>query len=181
MFVRRRLGPAPSKRPLPGRPRAHGRSKAGGRADEGGAALVEFALLALPLCLFLMGIISFGMILATKQTITQAAAEGARSAVPVAAPSSNTTPVADQARTQAANSANWLKPVSCTEGAFSAGGLRCDTNVALCPSSTTNYCITLKVTYDYKNRSVIPPIPLIDKLLPSTISSQSVVQLAGVS
>ena len=49
--------------------------------DESGAALVEFALVVGLFVFILYGLISFGMILATKQRITNAAAEAARAAV----------------------------------------------------------------------------------------------------
>jgi Flp pilus assembly protein TadG len=43
--------------------------------------MVEFALVILPLMVVLYGLIYFGMALATKQRVTNAAAEGARAAV----------------------------------------------------------------------------------------------------
>ncbi len=50
-------------------------------AGERGTTLVEFTFVIGILALFLSGIITFGLILASKQTITQAASEGARAAV----------------------------------------------------------------------------------------------------
>lgn len=47
------------------------------RSDRGAAA-VEMALLAMPLVLLLMGILDFGRLLYTQNTITHAAQEGAR-------------------------------------------------------------------------------------------------------
>ncbi len=44
------------------------------RRDQKGAAAVEFALVILPLMIVLYGLIYFGMALATKQRITNAAA-----------------------------------------------------------------------------------------------------------
>src|SRR3546814_4890777 len=57
------------------RRRRHRRSR--GEGDDG-AALVEFALVSILLCVLLFGIINFGLILSFKQDMTRAAAEGAR-------------------------------------------------------------------------------------------------------
>lgn len=50
------------------------------RREERGAAAVEFALLVFPLCLILFGIITYGYLLSFRQSVSQAAAEGARAA-----------------------------------------------------------------------------------------------------
>src|SRR5436309_2187904 len=49
--------------------------------DQRGAAMVEFALVVGIFVMVLYGLIYFGMALATKQRVTNAAAEGARAAV----------------------------------------------------------------------------------------------------
>jgi Flp pilus assembly protein TadG len=51
------------------------------RRDQRGAALVEFSLVVALFVFVLYGLIAFGMILATKQRVTNAAAEWARAAV----------------------------------------------------------------------------------------------------
>lgn len=48
--------------------------------EQRGAAAVEFALVAVPVLMLLFGIISYGYLLSFRQAISQAAAEGARSA-----------------------------------------------------------------------------------------------------
>ena len=48
------------------------------RSSQRGAAAVEFALILVPLCMILFGIINFGDILGARQSVSQAAAEGAR-------------------------------------------------------------------------------------------------------
>ena len=53
------------------------------RRDQTGAAAVEFVLVAIPLFFILYGLIAFGMMLALKQSVTNAAAEGARAVVGV--------------------------------------------------------------------------------------------------
>lgn len=56
------------------------------RADERGAALLEFALIATVLLILVFGIIDFGRMLYTKNTLTNAAREGGRVAAVMQAP-----------------------------------------------------------------------------------------------
>ena len=56
----------------------HGRNRR--RRSESGAAAVEFALVLPLLMLLLFGIISYGVMLSFRQSLSQAAAEGARAA-----------------------------------------------------------------------------------------------------
>src|ERR1700733_9677296 len=51
------------------------------RYDERGAEMVEFAFVVVLLIALLYGIISYGLILAAQNTITQAAADGARAGI----------------------------------------------------------------------------------------------------
>ena len=62
-------------------PNALARGRLRRERGESGAALVEFALVIGLFMLILYGLISYGMILATKQRVTNAASEAARSAV----------------------------------------------------------------------------------------------------
>ena len=65
----------------PPRPRFHGIG-VGARLwrDEEGTAVVEFALVAIPLCLILFGILDFGRALNYYNDVTQLAGQGARAA-----------------------------------------------------------------------------------------------------
>src|ERR1044072_971056 len=57
-----------------------GRGRRSQRCSEDGAAAVEFALVVPVLVLILFGIISYGVMLSFRQSLSQAAAEGARAA-----------------------------------------------------------------------------------------------------
>ena len=48
------------------------------RTDRRGAAAVEFALVAIPLCLFVFGILEFGRLILVQHSLTAATREGAR-------------------------------------------------------------------------------------------------------
>jgi Flp pilus assembly protein TadG len=127
------------------------------RRDQSGAAAVEFALVVGLFIFILYGLISFGMILATKQRITNAAAEGARAAVGQASPAAAVS--AATARVLAAG--------------LPAGAYTPTYSTAQCGS---NQCITVTITYDLDGHPVIPPAPGLGHLIPPTISSMAVVQ-----
>jgi hypothetical protein len=146
-----------------------------------GAALIEFAIVFSVLCLFLFGIITFGMVMAVKQTVSQAAAEGARAAVAV-----NQSDVQMVTRSQVASSASWLgAPSACPEvdpalPDFMLGQtVACQTSVGYCSGMAGPRCETVTVYYSWKNKPIIPPLPFVSAALPDVISSKFVVQLGG--
>lgn len=62
------------------------------RGDDGAAA-VEFALVVVPLMTLVLGVLAYGFMLSFRQSVSQAAAEGARAAA-VAPPSSDRNAIA---------------------------------------------------------------------------------------
>ena len=127
------------------------------RRDESGTALVEFALVVGVFVFVLYGLIAFGMILATKQQVTNAAAEGARAAV------GQTTPAA-------AISAATARVVA---AGLPAGAYTPSYSTAACGS---NMCITVTITYDLAGHPVVPPAPGLGLVMPQTLTSKAVVQ-----
>lgn len=127
------------------------------RRDQSGAAAVEFALVVGLFIFVLYGLISFGMILATKQRITNAAAEGARAAV-------------GQTTESAAVSAATARVLA---AGLPAGAYTPTYSTAPCGS---NQCITVTVTYNLAGNPVVPPAPGLGLVTPNTISSTAVVQ-----
>lgn len=127
------------------------------RRNQSGAAAVEFALVVGLFIFILYGLIDFGMILSTKQRITNAAAEGARAAV--GQTSSATAITAATARVLAAG--------------LPAGAYTPVYSTAACGS---NQCITVTITYDLSGYPVVPPAPGLGLVTPSTITSTAVVQ-----
>ena len=127
------------------------------RRNQSGAAAVEFALVVGLFVFILYGLIAFGMILATKQRITNAAAEGARAAV------GQTTDAA---------------AITAATARVLAAGLPAG---AYTPTYTTapcgpNQCITVTVTYNLDSNPVVPPAPGLGLVTPKKISSSAVVQ-----
>ncbi len=127
------------------------------RGDESGAAILEFSLVVILFVSFLYALVAFGVILAKKQEITNAAADGARAAV-----GSTTPAAAAQARVEQALGAPGSKyaatyvPGPCTGGSGS--------------------CITVTIEWDYAGNPVVPNPPLFGKVAPDTLSAKAVVQ-----
>lgn len=133
------------------------------RRSEDGAAAVEFALVLIPLCLILFGIISYGYMLSVRQALTQAAAEGARAAAVAQG--------GDDAATAAARSA--------VERSMDGFGLDCGSAGMTCtasPPATCGdaQCVTVTVSYQYDDNEPlqIPMIPM-----PKTLSFTSTAEV----
>ena len=127
------------------------------RRDQRGAAAVEFALVFGIFFMVLYGLICFGMTLATKQRITNAAAEAARAAVGQSTESGAVD--AATARVLAAG-----LPAGAFTPQYSTG------------SCGLNQCITVTITYDLKNHPVVPPAPGLGIVLPDSMTSTATVQ-----
>ncbi len=139
------------------------RRRAPFRRDESGAALVEFALVFGIFVFLLYGLIAFGMVLATKQRITNAAAEAARATVGVA----------DAAIAETTATNRVTKILGAPNGRYSVTpvGAPCDPLVPLGAQ-----CVTVTVTWDYKNHPVVPPAPGLGVVMPDSFGSVATVQ-----
>ncbi len=165
--------------------------------DERGASLVEFALIVTLLTTLLLGIVIFGILLSKRQVLTQAAAEGARYAIPVsytyAAPANALT----AARTKTNQSLEAIGNRQCPTGTLSNGtavgslgvdGIRCTFTVFDCTSSPrtqlssdTNDCIEVKVELSVNSGpALVPGSSLIGPFLPNVMIGTSVVGLSGL-
>ncbi len=137
----------------------------GRRHDQRGATVVEFAFASVILIMLLFGIISYGYLLSFKQALTQAAAEGAR---------------AGAVGTDAA--AAVTRSVNAFNQNCNSGGLTCKSNTTAWPpvayACGSNNCITVEVSYDWKNYPLLPRFPGLGFLLPDTLKSKSVAQVS---
>lgn len=97
-----------------------------------GAAAVEFALVLPILVVLLFGIISYGLMLSFRQSVSQAASEGVRAAA-VAPTSANRQAIAYSAVEKVMG------------GSCNSGYLHCTTST---PASCST-CMAVTVTYDY--------------------------------
>lgn len=146
-----------------------GGSGAGGGSKRGerGSVLVEFSLVFALFVLVIYAVISFGVILAAKNSLTHAAAEGARAAVAVV----------DDPMT--AEDERELRAEEKVDQALDWFGAKYDpddteASIAACGAAE---CITVKITYPYSTRPIVPPAPGLGLVLPSNLTSTAVVEL----
>lgn len=148
------------------------------RGDHG-ASLVEMALVMPILALFIFGIITFGILLSFKQTMTQSAAEGARAAAVAPRPDNLNLIVQDRAAAATAQA------VSGFDEECGLGALDCEYRVADCANlavpDADGGCIVVRLTYDYSADPLLPELPIISAFTPDQISSESVVQINEVA
>ena len=128
--------------------------------------MVEFALVVGLFVMVLYGLIYFGMALATKQRVTNAAAEGARAAV--GAPSAAVAQTKAQERV--------LKLMGTPGGRYTVTPVAapCSTSAPTGPQ-----CITVTVNYDWRNHPAVPAAPGLGLVPVRTLGSVAVVQYAG--
>jgi Flp pilus assembly protein TadG len=145
--------------------------------DETGAELVEFAFVIVLLITILYGIITYGMILAAQSTLTQAAADAARSGL--VAGLTNAPAVA---QAQAQSDVSWMDKGTCgTSGTI----ITCNAVPEPCPSNTsmsaTTQCLKVTIIYNYSQSPLFPELPGLGLITPSTITSTNIIQLGTVS
>ncbi|MFL9988967.1 TadE/TadG family type IV pilus assembly protein [Paraburkholderia sediminicola] len=134
-----------------------------------GASAVEFALVFPLFFMIFYAIVTFSMIFVVQQGLTLAAEEGARAALNYQlAPNINTalgkrTAFACQVAT---GLTTWLETK-----------VDCSSDWAPCAYDATMACVTVTLTYDYKDRPLVPPMPLLNVTLPSQLTSMATVQL----
>jgi Flp pilus assembly protein TadG len=140
--------------------------------DESGAEMIEFAIVVVLLIALLYGIITYGLILAAQATVTQAAADAARSGIV-----SSTTAVAT-AEAQAGTDVGWMNKGTC---GTSGTTITCLATTIPCPSNINNTCLKVVVTYNYSTAPLFPVLPGLGVVTPSTISSTNILQLSTPS
>lgn len=128
-----------------------------GRREDRGAASVEFALVLPILMLLIFGVISFGMMLAFRQAVSQSAAEGARAAA-VAMPNTSDAERVTRA-TEAINDTLRSYGVTCTGGSLLRDGSPAgDCSVVIKASCTSGpgECAEVTLDYLYSDNSMLP-------------------------
>jgi len=139
------------------------------RRDERGAALLEFALVFGIFVFVLYALIAFGMMMSLKNSVTHAAAEGARAAIGVtdnpATPQDERT---DAAVARVRSTLNWLGTTK----------LNATTITVSYPASCPTSCIDVKISYPYGSQPLVPPAPGLGLVTPSSITSEAIVALS---
>lgn len=143
--------------------------------DQRGAAVVETALclcfIVLPL---VFATVSYAYMLTFRQTVSQSVAEGARAAA--MAPSGSTNAVRQSAAISAINQSMSTGVGSLTCG---TGNLTCTvSNPTTCASDATKNCVTVTVSYPYRDHTLLPSIPGLGFTLPATITYSAQVEVS---
>ncbi len=139
---------------------------------ENGVEMLEFALV-IPIFVFVLyGLIAFGVMLNAKQTMTHAVSEGARAAI-------GATQQPGDANLQAAQARVAKQQVKqSVEGALGGNYDDSMTTATVDTCSTgSGKCITVKLTYPYESKPLVPNAPGLGLMLPSSLSSTAVVQV----
>lgn len=139
------------------------------RQEDSGAVAVEFALLLPLLITFLVGVVTYGYMLAFQQSITEASAEGARAAA-IAPPDKSATDRTTSA-TNAINRAMSNYGISCGNG-----GLTCTVTFAACSGDPSHNCASVKVSYNWSTNPRVPTIPLLPA--PDKLEHKSVIEVS---
>jgi Flp pilus assembly protein TadG len=142
--------------------------------NEDGAEIIEFAIVVVLLCVLLYGIVSVGLSLAARTTITQAAADGARAGIAYTSSAAAIT----AAEKQAGNDLGWMGQGTCNP---SGTAITCVASEAPCASNALNTCLTVTVTYNYAAHPLFPPMPGLGVLTPNTIGATSTLQVSTPS
>jgi len=121
---------------------------------------------------FIYAIAAFGLMLSTKNTMTHAAAEGARSALSVSdlpTATLQTRQIAQAKATVASSLVSLGSNYRATDTSATVAG--CDS------AADTNKCITVTIVYPWSTRPLIPQAPGLGLIQPNTLTSTAVVRL----
>jgi len=144
-----------------------------------GAVMVEFALI-LPIFIALVfGIISYGYMLSYRQSLGQAASEGAR-AMAMVPSGMDATSKTVKGRT-AVNDALSGYGMTCSgtvlmHNSASNGTCTVQPNVA-CPADATRRCAVVTVTHAYRDNPLVPSFPGLGVTLPQNLTYTAVVEV----
>lgn len=143
------------------------RVRRGDRGDRGAAA-VEFALVIVPLMMVVFGIISYGFMLSFRQTLSQAATEGARAAaVQIDSTQRNADAIA------AVNDA--MGDLTFQAATCGNDGLTCTvTGPTACGSAQ---CMTVTLDYLYRANASVQ-VPFMGVVVPETLSYSATVRVS---
>lgn len=139
----------------------------GGRRERG-AALIEMALVVGLLTFLLFGIITVGVTLGFKQSMTQAIGDAARAAA--VAPRDQAVERAEAAANRSASA--WGE--RCNEG----DGLSCSFVIDDCVGGDGE-CMVIELRYDLRGHPRIPTASLADGVLPDEMTTRAIVEVSA--
>ncbi len=133
---------------------------------------MEFAFVSLLLMFLIYGIAAFGILLSTKNSLTHAAAEGARSALSVSDLHVATAAARriDQVKTTIAKDLAWMG------SNYNASYV--NAAIANCSTIDTTQCVTVTITYPWSTKPLIPPAPGMGLVTPNNLTATAVVRIS---
>jgi len=142
------------------------------KLQQKGSAAIEFALVFPVFFVIFYGIITYGMIMIAQQSVTLAAAEGARAALRHVPDESARTINAEDAATGTRSVAAWLGRQHL---AFNGEPIDCPYTSGV----DVVRCYKVTVRYPYAQQPIIPLLlgPLMRVVVPDNLSSTAIVQI----
>jgi Flp pilus assembly protein TadG len=134
-----------------------------------GATAIEFALVFPLFFTILYSIVTFSLIFVAQQNLTMAAEEGARAALNW---QSNTS-----MQSALTNRGNAACAAATAMVATLVQSMQCTPSSSTCGPGNTMQCVNVLLTYNYQANPLVPTLPLMTYVLPSTLSSSATVQL----
>lgn len=136
-----------------------------GKTEQGVAAVETALCLCFVVLPVVFGAISYAYMLSFRQTLSQGAGEGARAAA--VAPSTASAADRHDAAISAVNNAmasNVGRSMTCGQG-----NLTCTATEASCTNGSGT-CMTVTISYPYRDHSLLPSVPGLGFTLPEVIS-----------
>lgn len=157
-----------------------------------GAEAIEFAILFPIFFLTFYAIITYGLIFAAQQTLTLAAAEGARAAVRYPAPlpvnASQITARKNAACAMANGAVDWLRKMgnglggsSCIDSSTGdAAGIYVSSGDCVGIVATGISCVNVRINYNYSTSPLIPKLlgPLLSLPTPDLLKGGAIAQVS---
>lgn len=160
--------------------------------NQSGAAAIEFAIVFPLFFLIFYAIITYGLIFAAQQTLTLAAAEGARAAVRYPPPQPVNTPQINARKSAACAMANtsldWLRKMgtglgstACMDSATGdAAGIYVSSDACAGAAATGVSCVKVRINYNYASSPLIPKLfgSLLSLPTPDVLRGAAVAQVS---
>jgi hypothetical protein len=138
---------------------------------EEGVVLIEFAFVFGLFVFILYALIAFGSALALKQSITHAAAEGARASVGVDDdPNTALDEREEKAKEEVRDSLKWIGSDKYSDADVTAKADNCS-------GSSSDTCMFVTIAYPYKDKPIVPSAPGLGVVMPDTMKSTAVVKI----
>jgi Flp pilus assembly protein TadG len=133
--------------------------------SERGSALVETAIVASLLFMLLFGIVTFGLLLAFRQNMVQAATEATRAG----AVAEHDDALA-RAQLAAENAVSGFDKSCADDG---DDGLQCTATLEPCPASAVDLCVHVVVSHSNIEDPVVAPLPFVSMFVPDEMTVEA--------